>query len=80
MKKIRQGQTRWRVCNYTEDGVEGVGAFACFVTNVIQGCIVFKMEEQGTYFCNVTNFRTLHTTFRKALREAKAQHAILNNS
>ena len=69
MEKIKQGQTRWMVCTYTEGGVEGIGAFSCYVTNVVQGCIVYRLEGQGHYFCNVTNFRKLHKTYRKAMAE-----------
>ena len=56
MKKIKQGQARWKVVVYEPGKIEGYDdqcvavVYACFITSVDNGTIRYKRETTITTF------------------------------
>lgn len=79
MKKIRQGQTRWKVVIYDPGKIKGYDdqfvavVYRCFVTKVNRSRVYYKCGN-GPYICGSNWFvRNTCSTFRKAMRQAKEQ-------
>lgn len=82
MKKIRQGQTRWKVVVYEPGKIDGYDdqyvamIYRCFVTAVSGSRLSYSCGS-GPYICGSNWFiRNTESSYRRAYRKAKL---MLNN-
>lgn len=74
-KKIKQGQTKWKVVIYDPGKIEGydeeyVGVvYSCFITKIIGNTIYYKCGN-GDYICSKEFW---HKNLRNTIRQAIAQ-------
>jgi len=83
-KKIKQGQTKWKVVVYEPGKIEGYDdqyvacVYRCYADKVQNGNIDYTCGTKEYYICSEKFWNNkLEDTFRKALKKAQLEIAAL---